>query len=164
MILFFILLLAFLNTAMFHFLSFPPSYYQLNSYTWETEEFRSMKLGNSVAEGAVPDYEQIAALMLEHDFDLTSLRDRSYHNQMLLTEKPEDYRKLANAYKIVLEDLKYFPIPDSTRADTPKPVYSDSWNEKRTYGGDRRHEGCDIMGTERERGFYPVVSISDGVV
>ena len=28
----------------------------------------------------------------------------------------------------------------------------------------RRHEGCDIIGSERPRGFYPVVSMSDGVI
>ena len=36
--------------------------------------------------------------------------------------------------------------------------------DPRTYGGKRGHEGCDIMGNACPRGFYPVVSISDGTV
>lgn len=164
MILFFILLLAFFNATMFHYLGQNPSFYQLNSYTWETEDFRSMRLGRLLTEQEALNFEQIAALMVDHDYDLTNCRDLSYHNQMMLLEKPEAYRKLVNAYRTVLTDLKYFPVPDSTRPDTPKPVYGDSWNERRTYGGERGHEGCDIMGSERERGFYPVVSISDGVI
>ena len=30
--------------------------------------------------------------------------------------------------------------------------------------GERKHEGCDIMGDKLPRGSYPVVSISDGTV
>lgn len=164
MILFLILLLSFFNATMFHYLGQNPSFYQLNAYTWESDAFRSLKLGQAVADLTQLDYGQIAALMIDYDYDLTDCHDLSYHNKMILMQKPAQYRKLTNAYAMILKDLKYFPIPESTRADTPKPVYGDSFGEPRTYGGERRHEGCDIMGSERERGFYPVVSISDGVV
>ena len=36
--------------------------------------------------------------------------------------------------------------------------------QSRTYGGDRGHEGCDIMASVNERGIYPIYSVSDGVV
>lgn len=159
-----ILLLAFFNATMFHYLGQNPFFYQLNSYTWETKEFRNMKLGQAVADLDSLNYDQIAALMIDNDYDLTKTKDLSYHNQMMLLEKPADYRKLSGAYKTVMQDLLFFPIPVSTRSSTPTPAFSDSWNEKRSYGGERGHEGCDIMGDERERGFYPVVSMSDGVV
>lgn len=159
-----ILLLSFFNVTMFHYLGQNPSFYQLGPYTWESEGFRSLKLGRAVADLDTLDYAQIAALMIEHDFDLTDCQDLSFHNQLLLMQKPEDYRKLTNAYAVILKDLKYFPIPYSIREGTPRVVYGDSFNEPRTYGGDRKHEGCDIMGTGRERGFYPVVSMSGGVV
>ena len=44
--------------------------------------------------------------------------------------------------------------------------YSDSWNKARNFGGDRHHEGTDIMsGTvSKKRGEIPVLSMSDGVV
>lgn len=164
MILILILLLSFFNATMFHYLGENPYFYQLNAYTWETEEFRSMKLGPAVAEQERFNFEQIAALMIDHDYDLTECKNLSYHNQMMLLQKPEAYRKLVNAYRIVLEDLRYFPIPDSTNPDVPAPVYANGWKDRRTYGGERNHEGTDIMGSEKERGFYPVLSISDGTV
>ena len=79
-------------------------------------------------------------------------------------KKPVEYQKLKRAYEAVLGDLKYFPIPLSKSPDTPDVVFEDSWGDKRTYGGERQHEGCDIMGMERERGFYPVISMSDGTI
>lgn len=164
MILILILLLSLFNTTMFHYLGQNPSFYQLNAYTWETPEFRSMKLGQAVTSRPFLNYEQIAALMIDENYDLTKRTDLSYHDKMLLMQKPADYRKLAGAYEMIFKDLRYFPIPESTRQDTPKPVYGNSWNERRVYGGERGHEGCDIMGNQRERGFYPIVSMSDGIV
>jgi len=35
---------------------------------------------------------------------------------------------------------------------------------ERTYGGKRGHEGTDIMADKNERGLYPIISMSDGVV
>ena len=78
--------------------------------------------------------------------------------------RPAEYRKLRNAYETIFKDLKYFPVPASTDAGTPDVTYENGWMDNRTYGGERGHEGCDIMGNQRARGFYPVVSISDGVV
>ena len=34
----------------------------------------------------------------------------------------------------------------------------------RSYGGDRGHEGTDIMASVNKRGLYPVVSMTDGIV
>lgn len=164
MIVILILLLALFNTTMFHYLGQNPYFYQLNAYTWETEEFRSMKIGPAVIDNPPLNYEQIAALMIDHNFDLTELTDLSYHNEMMRRQKPADYQKLTNAYQRVFQDLRYFPIPESTKKETPKPTYENGWFDRRTYGGERVHEGCDLMGGKKERGFYPVVSISDGVV
>ncbi len=35
---------------------------------------------------------------------------------------------------------------------------------ERTFGGNRHHEGTDLMTTENERGIYPIVSMTDGVI
>jgi len=42
--------------------------------------------------------------------------------------------------------------------------FTDTWMEERSYGGERGHEGCDIITSEDRRGIYPVVSMTDGVV
>jgi peptidoglycan LD-endopeptidase LytH len=73
------------------------------------------------------------------------------------------YKKLYERYKILLSDIRYFPVPE----DLEKKYlvsYEDSWGNQRTYGGERRHEGTDIMANVNKRGIYPIVSVSDGVV
>lgn len=166
-----ILVLALFQETLVSYLSSNPDYYQLGPYTWESDDFRSMRLGD-MAKGA--DMETLTALMVEHDYDLRELESLDCHKNRLMAARPADYRKLKGAYETVLEDLTYFPIPASIRADTPDVVFEDGWMDGRSYmsGGEmddgnteaRRHEGCDIMGSERPRGFYPVVSMSDGVI
>lgn len=64
----------------------------------------------------------------------------------------------------LLKDIKYFPVAKSTNKDTGYVYYADSWGDKRTYGGERVHEGIDIMAEENVRGKYPVVSMTDGTI
>ena len=73
------------------------------------------------------------------------------------------FQELYECYEAILTDLEFFPIPiiDSEEADI---TYDDSWNKLRTYGGNRRHEGADLMATNNIRGFFPVISITDGTV
>lgn len=164
MIIILILLLALLSTAMTAFLFASVPLARLTPCAVESDAFRSMKLGTAVSELEQLDPDQLAALMIRHNYDLTECTDLSYDSKILEMKKPGEYRRLADGYRTVLSDLVYFPVPASVRPDTPKPVYEDGWQQKRTYGGERSHEGCDIMGAERERGFYPVVSISSGTV
>lgn len=164
MVLILILLTAAFHVTVADYLVNNPDYYQLDAYTWESDDFRTMQLGELIASEEDIDYDMLTTLMIEHEYDLTDLKSTDYHNDGLLGRKPYDYRKLKNAYEMIFADLKYFPVPQSTNPDTPLTAYEDGWMDTRTYGGERSHEGCDIMGTERERGFYPVVSISDGVI
>ena len=164
MIVILLLLLALFITAVTGFLFASVPLARLTPYALESDGFRAMRLGESVSALDQLDPEQLAALMIRHNYDLTECTDLSYDNKILEMKKPRAYQKLADGYRTVLSDLAYFPIPASIRPDTPKPVYEDGWQQKRTYGRERGHEGCDIMGTERERGFYPVVSMSSGTV
>lgn len=43
-------------------------------------------------------------------------------------------------------------------------TFADSWMQSRTFGGDRGHEGCDIMAAVNKRGIYPIYSMTDGAV
>ena len=42
--------------------------------------------------------------------------------------------------------------------------YEDTFGAPRTYGGDRIHEGTDLFGEKEVSGYYPVLSMTDGVV
>lgn len=66
--------------------------------------------------------------------------------------------------RAIWNDVKYFPIPQSLDDAEDKISYVDSWMFERNYGGKRGHEGTDIMAEKNMPGYYPVVSMTDGVV
>lgn len=68
-----------------------------------------------------------------------------------------------DAYATVLSDLKCFPVGyDGTYGETV--AYENSWNMARNYGGNRRHEGVDLMTSNNKPGYFPAVSICDGTI
>lgn len=71
------------------------------------------------------------------------------------------FQELYEYYKAILSNLKYFPVPKVEAADI---FYDNSWYEKRNYGGNRRHEGTDLMASNNERGFFPIISMTDGII
>ena len=79
-----------------------PTYYQLDAYTYESDDFRQMKLGNLIAESGPIDYDLLTSLMIEHNYDLTDSKDTICHTDRLLAVKPAEYRKLKQAYETVL--------------------------------------------------------------
>lgn len=175
----FLIFFIIINTILYDYLMNNPEIYQLNAYTYESEEFRAMDFREealvfsrnfSKKYGADP-YEALTLLMLESQFspknkDIKDFTYLVYENLLHNVERKKynDFLKLQNAYKTVLEDLVYFPIPENTDDGKKGVSYEDSWGYERTYGGKRRHEGTDIMAGEKVRGYYPVVSMSDGVV
>lgn len=164
LVLILILMLAAFQVTLSDYLVNNPDYYQLDGSTWETDKFRQMALGEAVIQQTSLDPETIAALMVEYDYDLTDITEISPKSGPIRNRKPAAFQKLVNAYETVLSDLKFFPIPQSGSQEEGEVCYKDGWLEPRSYGGDRGHEGCDIMGTRQPSGFYPVVSISDGVI
>ena len=77
--------------------------------------------------------------------------------------KTQIFQEMYGYYDAILSDLRYFPVPkiDSEEMDVR---FGDTWYALREYGGKRRHEGTDIMACNNERGYFPVVSMTDGVV
>lgn len=63
----------------------------------------------------------------------------------------------------IWNDVKYFPIPEFTNANLTVS-YANTWMTERNYGGKRGHEGTDLMASRNERGIYPIVSMTDGIV
>lgn len=114
-ILFLILILSVFHVTMIDYLYNNPTFYQLNAYTWESEDFRSLKLGNMVADWDTIDYDVLTSLMVEHQYDLTKVKDKDNHGNQLRKIKPQEYRKLKNAYVTLLGDLKFFPVPLNTK-------------------------------------------------
>ena len=76
----------------------------------------------------------------------------------------EQARKYYELYENIWKDLVYFPVPESIENEEAVVSYENSWMFERTYGGSYGHEGTDLMAGIQKAGYYPVVSISDGVV
>lgn len=161
--------------------------YVKNTITKEVdyEAFRTMQLGEDSLEQAelqatrllekypklqkVPYVDKAGCLtfsMMMYSYDLTDsnlVNDKTFHRGIIRLAKTPQFKELYAYYKAIFSDLEYFPIPNFSdhSADIS---YIDSWYLPRTYGGDRKHEGTDLMASNNQRGFFPVISITDGIV
>ena len=69
-----------------------------------------------------------------------------------------------NIADAIRADLQIFPIPESTLHPKYTVSYEDSWMTARSFGGERGHEGTDLMLSPDRRGIFPVLSMTDGIV
>lgn len=94
--------------------------------------------------------------------------DEEFRTQFFSDEMWKKEENMSDQCRTYLRQVKneavYFPVPDSTLDSTLETSYVDTWMTERSYGGKRGHEGTDIMAGKNQRGLYPVVSISDGVI
>lgn len=135
----------------------------LAEYVWESEKFRAMDLGEEIAAQERIDYEELAFLMAQHDFVLDGV-DTAHTVLRFPLEHQAQIMKLADTYRSIFQELKCFPIPDCRQLEIPDIEYENGWMDERSYGGEHGHEGCDLMAEKMPAGFYPVVSMTDGVV
>ena len=149
----------------------------------ETEAFREVKMSEKAIEyleefqenHAIPIEEILAVWMGISEFHLEqfavmpdSVRELEYFRdcqKWYLERQEEEYQKLVKAYRAVISDIVYFPIPKSSSHKAAEIYYSDGWGSERIYKDTAHvHEGCDIMAGNNERGYFPIVSMTDGVV
>ena len=79
-------------------------------------------------------------------------------------ERAKGWGSYLSACQAVWDDLKYFPVAESSDNSHLSVSFEDSWMFDRSYGGERGHEGTDIMSSVNEPGRFPVVSMTDGIV
>lgn len=104
--------------------------------------------------------------MLAGDYDLVEnslVKEYHFRRGIGRVASLESFQTLYEYNQAIFTDLKYFPIPYDISGEADI-YYEDSWLGPRTYGGDRKHEGTDLMATNNQRGYFPVLSITDGVV
>lgn len=106
-------------------------------------------------------YEYLCAGMMT---DETSRDSLEWYIRQLKEYREEDFLVYTGYLESVWSDLVWFPVPISTLNQDADITFSDSWMHLRTFGGERGHEGTDIMAQINERGRYPVVSMTDGVI
>ena len=97
-------------------------------------------------------------------FELLFLEERQSAPVKEEGREAETARAYYELYENIWKDLVYFPIPESTENEEALVSYENSWMFERTYGGSYGHEGTDVMAGINQSGYYPVISISDGIV
>lgn len=98
---------------------------------------------------------------LRYETKLESFRmnPQTYFNPYR-TEEVYD-AEFRNIYESIVQDIRCFPVEKSYMQEVE---YVDSWYGERTFGGDRVHEGTDVMDKSNTPGRIPVVSMTDGVI
>lgn len=106
-------------------------------------------------------YDYLAAIILTEKMEQTQLDE---FLKLLYRYYPQKIQDIVRLEQAVWADLSYFPVPLSRTEGDLSTSYENSWQFERTFGGEREHEGTDIMASVNERGRYPIVSMTDGIV
>lgn len=69
----------------------------------------------------------------------------------------------ADLTEVLLQEAKCFPVKDDP-SEKIQWSFEDGYGGVRTYGGNRKHEGIDIMASEDQPGCLQICSMTDGVV
>ena len=78
--------------------------------------------------------------------------------------KTDDFSYYMEKVDQVSSEIQCFPVVKEGMEERYPVSYDNTWGAERTYGGERTHEGCDLMAVSNERGKYKVCSMTDGVV
>lgn len=142
---------------------------RLTSDLPESAAFRSQPLTVEQAKilrGTLKPGEQIGIYWLESDFGQAAcniaLQDADQLRQRW--ELQTSWSGYIAACRAIWDDLEYFPVAACAGDPAITVTFENSWMYGRSYKGERGHEGTDIIPTVSERGRYPVVSMTDGVV
>ena len=110
----------------------------------------------------------VGLYLLESKFgyqEVTSkLSEKTFFKLTKRWEMQKNFHTYLKTIQAIWNDVKYFPIAESTSDPKLTVSYANSWMGERTYGGKRGHEGCDLMANKNERGLYPILSMTDGIV
>lgn len=109
---------------------------------------------------------ELTVQMIVHDYDLSQVTEvevLSAKGYVARVYRLSLYEQLYTMYEKILSNIKYFPIPEDLN-NKQTISFDNSWMGTRTYGGIRGHEGVDLMPSLPVRGYFPVLSVSDGVI
>ncbi len=94
--------------------------------------------------------------------ELRMLEKNTEASVQLEQEKIDEFSIYMGLIDNIFSELQCFPV---VKEEERYPIsYENTWGAERTYGGNRSHEGCDLMAVSNERGKYKVCSMTDGTV
>lgn len=175
-----VLILAIFISYLQYNLLFDIFYPSFTLYSNETDEFREMVVPDHVInefiefsrENQLDVLECLTTFMVQYEFDLSTFKSKSlsmaeYNEQYnyLRTYYGAEYDSLYASNEAIWRDLSYFPVPKSSKTEEATISFENSWGSERNYNNSTsRHEGTDIMASNNQRGYFPIVSMTDGVV
>lgn len=146
----------------------------------ESDMFRSMNIDREAydfiigyaRENSLDWAEVLTFYMLDNSFDLSGKKTGRYSvaeyfekRRSLMKKYGEEWNEVNSAYRAVFADIKYFPVVESSTEYPVNVSFGDGWKSERYYNDVMHfHEGTDIMANGHDRGYVPVVSMTEGVV
>ena len=98
----------------------------------------------------------------------TEINERKFRAEFFSDEQKNNMDKYSSECKALLKAVEneaiYYPVAESSVDKVLTTSYVNSWMTERNYGGERGHEGADIMANINKSGLYPVISITDGII
>ena len=144
---------------------------RLSTSTVQKMEYRDQEIGEemlSYIENKASPSMEVGLYLLESKFGYQPFSDTFQEESFVRLkekwEKQNGWDTYLGYTKAIWDDVKYFPVPESTTDKKMTVSFTNSWMTERTYGGKRGHEGTDIMATQNIAGIYPIISMTDGIV
>lgn len=111
-------------------------------------------------------FDILTLYMLVYNYDTLEFKNIREGNIDLLLRSltyDDNFRQLKNYYFTIFRDIESFPVIQASD-DELNVGFEDTWNAYRGYGGDRTHEGTDLMDKNNVPGELEIVNMADGVV
>lgn len=168
-----VLLFSFLAETMLQYLIQTGKMSRLNDKTIEKQEFRDQVMNEKILsyleKTDMSGRGKAAGLyLLESEYSYEKFRapysERTFYKLQNKWKQKKAFQKYITYCNAIWNDIKYFPVPESSSDKDLTVSFEDSWMNERTYGGKRGHEGTDIMASKNKRGLYPIISMTDGKV
>lgn len=146
---------------------------QINCFSYETAlySFREHRVSGELlarmqeeAEEKGMSEKELFAVYFAEDGSVTDPGQLAVEALYAKRYQPQAYARICGYLSAVWDDLERFPVGTVASDGNAGVSFADSWMQSRNFGGERGHEGCDIMASVNERGIYPIYSVSDGVV
>lgn len=139
---------------------------ELFEQVFKQENKEKEELTLSTYKNEYDSYDVLTTYMLVYNFDTLKGKKIKKSNINLLLESliyNLKFNELKKYYYMFLHDIESFPIMNHSEQN-PIVSFENTWNAHRGYGGDRKHEGTDLMVSDNISGKYKVVSMTDGIV
>lgn len=110
----------------------------------------------------------VATYLLETDYGYEewthAFSEKEMEKVKQRQKKQSGWDEYLKQTKAIWDDVRYFPVAEFTNNPKQTVSYVNAWMAERNYNGKGVHEGTDIIATKNERGLYPIISMTDGVV